>query len=395
MKKIINSKERVKLAFDHIEPDKIPTGELAINHKVSSYILKRVAWTGCGGYICGKKFIEMLLKGKHEEYRKRILDDEMELNKVIENDIFIVSPKLKNPVPPIEVKENIWKFGDKDNDQWQLYQYLPQFDIYGEIDSNIKEGGIKEFEKYKNILKNKVQDLSANWDFSDIEYVKRKTNNEIFIIGYADVGFPSGSSWLEVFLEAMLTKPEIVDEYLDIQLEITIKSLKIQFDIGVDGIWGGEDWAYKSGLLFSPKLWNYFIKNRLKIITDFCHQNNVVYIKHCDGNLNSVIKEFLSEAGIDCYQAIEPRASMDIGYLKKKFGDKVTLWGNVDCAKTLVSGIDDEIISETKEVIKKTAQGGGFIFSSSNSISNSIPPENFLLMRKTLKKYGNYPISID
>ena len=71
---------------------------------------------------------------------------------------------------------------------------------------------------------------------------------------------------------------KLIDKYLDIQLEATIKSISSQLKSGIDGVYGGEDWAYKSGLLFSPSLWNYFIKPRLKAITDFCHKNDIVYI---------------------------------------------------------------------------------------------------------------------
>ena len=119
--------------------------------------------------------------------------------------------------------------------------------------------------------------------------------------------------------------------------------------------------------MFSPELWNYFLKPRLKVITDFCHKNDIVYIKHTDGNVNGIINEFLCESGIDGYQAIEPNANMDIGYLKEKFGKEITLWGNIDCSKMLVSGSENEIVNNTKEIIKKSAKGGGFIFSSSIS----------------------------
>jgi len=44
----------------------------------------------------------------------------------------------------------------------------------------------------------------------------------------------------------------------------------------------------------------------------------------------------------------------------------------------------------SKKAIEEGAPGGGFIFGSSNAIQSSVPPENFLIMLETAKKYGKY-----
>ncbi|HOC01908.1 MAG TPA: uroporphyrinogen decarboxylase family protein [bacterium] len=78
--------------------------------------------------------------------------------------------------------------------------------------------------------------------------------------------------------------------------------------------------------------------------------------------------------------------------MKSIYGDKITLIGNVDCAKTLIYGTKQDIENEVKDCIKKAANGGGFILTSSNSIHYNIPAKNLVYMVEAARKYGKYPI---
>jgi uroporphyrinogen decarboxylase len=86
---------------------------------------------------------------------------------------------------------------------------------------------------------------------------------------------------------------------------------------------------------------------------------------------------------------------MDISEVKARYGDRIALKGNVDCARTLTFGSVRDVIEETKEVIRKAAPGGGFILSSGNSIHSSVQPGNYLAMLHALRMYGRYPISLE
>jgi uroporphyrinogen decarboxylase len=116
-------------------------------------------------------------------------------------------------------------------------------------------------------------------------------------------------------------------------------------------------------------------------------------IKHTDGDLWPII-DMIIDSGISCLDPIDPQAGMDLTEVKEKYGDRVALKGNVDCAQTLSYGTVEEVIAETKEVIRKGGPGGGFILSSSNSIHASVKPENYMAMLDTLREYGRYPLSV-
>lgn len=160
---------------------------------------------------------------------------------------------------------------------------------------------------------------------------------------------------------------------------------------GVDGIWGGVDWASNRGPVFSPRHFRQFVFPRLKQIADLCHRFGAPYIKHTDGNVNILLDDLVA-AGVDAFHAIEPRASMDIVQLKRDYGQYLVLIGNVDCSSVLVDGPEDAVRAQTAEIIRAVAPGGGFVLSSSNSIHPGVNPEFYLAMLDTAREVGSYPI---
>ncbi|HOV70391.1 MAG TPA: uroporphyrinogen decarboxylase family protein, partial [Clostridia bacterium] len=125
------------------------------------------------------------------------------------------------------------------------------------------------------------------------------------------------------------------------------------------------------------------------------HKHNMLYLRHTDGNIMKFADEFLLHSGFDGYQSVDPSAGMDIALIKQRYGDKILLMGNVDCGRVLHLGTKEDVIRETKNVIKIASPGGGHILSSSNTIHSHVPTENFLTMLETARKYGSYPINID
>jgi uroporphyrinogen decarboxylase len=96
------------------------------------------------------------------------------------------------------------------------------------------------------------------------------------------------------------------------------------------------------------------------------------------------------DTGIDALNPMEPIAGMDIGLVKQKYGSRVCLIGNVDCAYILSQASTAEVEEAVKECIRKAAPGGGHIMSSSNAIHSAVKAENYRTMIEATKKYGKY-----
>jgi len=390
----MNARERVQTAFRHEEPDRVPVFELDINAPVASEILGRQVHVGYGGHARVKMVAKALLEGRYEEFVRQRTDDYLELYRKLEFDIYHSPPLSQRRTKPEPINDTTWRYVDKDRGTWSIERYIPKSDMGGEIDCDIKQDDLAGIRRAVSILEEEgpvVDDLYAR----ELEYIVGQIGHEMFVLGSGiGVYIPLATCWADVFMVAMILEPTMAHRYLDLRLERTLALLDRMIEIGVDGVVGGVDWAGSNGMMISPAHFREFILPRLKQITDKCHQHGLLYIKHTDGNVMAIEKEFLEESGVDGYHPVDPSAGMDIGYIKRKHGHRLTVLGNVDCAHTLVHGSRQQIIDETVDVIKKAAPGGGFVLSSSNSIHSGVPTENFLTMLKAARQYGNYPIAL-
>lgn len=391
----MNSKERVKLAFAHIEADRVPVGELYINSPVASDILGRTAYTGWGGNIRCGIMNKMLIEGRGEEFFHQEAVDLVELYRKLELDMIMIErPPPVNPIIPSKLNETTYQFDDPSNGLWSIVHYDRQTDSFHTADSNFYHGGMDEFERYVNMLEKEELDLDR-WSWEQAEYILEKCSHDMFVMAVVEIDFPPlsmGALNGVVFMEAMLLRPELCERYLDYRVRKGIRFVEKYARMGVDCIFDGEDLAGSGGSLISPEDYMKFYAPRFQKLSEAIHANGMLYLRHTDGNIMHFADEFLLHSGFDGYQSIDPSAGMDLKLMKNKYGDKITLMGNVDCAQALHLGTCEDVTRDTIRVIKTAAPGGGLIISSSNTIHSSIPTRNYMQMLETARRYGTYPI---
>jgi uroporphyrinogen decarboxylase len=188
-------------------------------------------------------------------------------------------------------------------------------------------------------------------------------------------------------------QPELVKALVDMSVDINLEMAKEVAARGVKIVYTGDDYAYNKGPLMSPKHFRELFYPGLKRVMGGFKALGLTVIKHTDGNLWPII-DMIIDSGIDCLDPIDPLAGMDLAEVKAKYGDRVALKGNVDCAETMTFGTPEDVIAETKEALRKGAPGGGFILSSSNSIHSSVKPENYTAFLETWREYGRYPLTL-
>jgi uroporphyrinogen decarboxylase len=115
----------------------------------------------------------------------------------------------------------------------------------------------------------------------------------------------------------------------------------------------------------------------------------LMVIKHTDGNIMPLI-DMIIDSGIDCLDPIDPVAGMDLGLIKRTYGNRIAVKGNVDCAHTLTFKSVEETVQETKQCLELGMEGGRYIISSSNTIHSEVKPDNYRAMLDTIKKFGSY-----
>ena len=113
---------------------------------------------------------------------------------------------------------------------------------------------------------------------------------------------------------------------------------------------------------------------------------------HTDGYVIPIIDD-LVEVGVDVLNPIQPE-SMDPSEIKRRWGKELSMWGSVSVQSTLPFGTREDVKNETIERLKTICKGGGVILGPTHNVQVDTPVENFLTFIDTVKKYGDYPISI-
>lgn len=190
--------------------------------------------------------------------------------------------------------------------------------------------------------------------------------------------------WYVLYPEAVKGLADRISEYKQTTLRIASK-------MGADILLTGDDYAFRDRSMMSPKQFKEFVLPYLERAVTIAKSNKLPFIKHTDGNLWDII-DMIVGAGIDGLHPLEPVAGMDIGRVKKLYGNRIAVIGNIDCTYILPHGTEAEVVDAVKETIAKASPGGGHIISSSNSIHPGVKPENYRTMVKAARKYGKYPI---
>jgi uroporphyrinogen decarboxylase len=137
-----------------------------------------------------------------------------------------------------------------------------------------------------------------------------------------------------------------------------------------DGFFFYEDMGFKEKPFMSPALYEEIMLPGHKMLFDYAHARRRQVVVHSCGFVEPLVPGLI-RAGMDCLQAMEVKAGMDVGRLADKFGDKIAFYGNID-VRTLISNdraqIDAEMESKIPYLMKK---GCGYILHS----DHSEPPE--------------------
>ncbi len=194
---------------------------------------------------------------------------------------------------------------------------------------------------------------------------------------------------MDKLLMDYILDPGLAHDLARMVTDFCIELVEGAINEGADFIALDGDLAFNPGPLMSPAHYDEFIGPYHKEIVDKAHELGVKIIKHSDGNLLPLFPS-LVEAGFDGIHPIQPQC-MDIGQVKREWGDKICILGNIDCSYLLVFESPEEVDQSVKETIEIAAPGGGYIITSSNSIHPGVKPENYIAMVRAARKYGKYP----
>jgi len=182
----------------------------------------------------------------------------------------------------------------------------------------------------------------------------------------------------ELFSYLSVDSPELISEYIELNTCREIERINAVADHRVSPCalpYG--DIACKGRLLHSPAWLRREFFPRLKRINDALHEHGVKCLFHSDGYLMDVMPDLLA-AGIDGLNPIETVAGMDLGEVKRLYGDRIFIAGGIDISQLMANGTPEQVRRVCRDAIRIASPG--YFIGSTTELDNGSRLENILAM---------------
>jgi len=215
------------------------------------------------------------------------------------------------------------------------------------------------------------------WSKELFEYYET-IDNPVQIGGFPFFGVFSQARWmvgLKKLLIAFYKEPDFVRDMFDFFASFQAIVLKnVLAKVKVDWVVFFEDMAYKTGPMIGPRLFREFMLPCYKKLTKVLRDNGVdIIIVDTDGNVNNLIPLFL-EGGVNGLSPLEAAADVDAVALRRKYGEKLLLIGNMD-KRALALG--KEAIRKEIERVQPILSEGGYMPRIDHAVAHDVSFDNF------------------
>ena len=377
-------RERVMLALNHKEPDRIP---IDLGGTIISSITKTA-------YISLKQHLGMPL----EEIT--MLDYVQQLPYVDEALMERFGVDFRMVQLPAATAPNLTIFEEGDYyafiDRWGSKLHMPKDGglYFDWVDFPIKEATLEALDRY-------------DWPQPDPQEYHRRLgeqaryffeNTDYALVGSAVIGGgifeqPARTMGLENFLIALVSEPKFADRLMEQITDIYIESCNRYLDevgkyIQVFTYW--DDVNTQDGWMIRPELYQKMIKPKeRRLVEAIKKKTDAKIFFHGCGATFDLIPDLI-DLGFDILNPVHVSArGMDTRRLKQEYGRDIVFWGGgVDTQHVLPFGTPGEVSEEVKRRIDDLAPGGGFVFAAVHNIQAFIPPENICAAFDTALDYG-------
>ncbi len=202
------------------------------------------------------------------------------------------------------------------------------------------------------------------------------------------VSLPALSHWQEEIL-AYYDKPEKVRDEKEKQGKAMLARAEEILSWEPDILMIGN-----SGMmLFNPEpIFRDLCLKWLKKVTALAKTYGVPTHLHCCGPSALLVEISAEETDLDGIEPLEvpPMGDCILKDIKKKFGGKLCLKGNLHTTDVLLMGSVKDVEDACKLAIDNAGEGGGFILSSGDQVPWDTPLENLEVMQNVAEEYGRY-----
>jgi uroporphyrinogen decarboxylase len=238
-------------------------------------------------------------------------------------------------------------------------------------------------------------DPLAEGRFDDAKRYIETYGNDYFVIGDLELTMFE-MAWHMVGMEKYMIDLAMGEPYVGALLDRTtafsIGVGKALVELGVDGIWTGDDFGGQNGMLISPTTWRAVFKPRFaELFAELKSANpDVLIMYHSDGAVAPILDDLI-EIGMDVFNPVQPNVpGHEPRDLKSKFGDRLSFWGAIDQQHLLPHGPAQEIEQDVREKIEILGANGGYMCSPAHIVQADTSIENVEAFIEAVKTHGAY-----
>ena len=176
---------------------------------------------------------------------------------------------------------------------------------------------------------------------------------------------------------------------IDIQIEILRRTLEAAAG-AIDFLWMGEDLGTQIAPLISLELYRKTIRPFHRQFVDLAKSFDIPVMIHTCGSSSWAYEDFLA-MGIAVVDTLQPEAKdMAPAYLKKRFGGRLAFHGCISTAGPVAAGTVQETIDYCRRTLEIMMPDGGYCFAPTHQLQDNSPTENVVAMYETARKCGTY-----
>ena len=261
---------------------------------------------------------------------------------------------------------------------------------------DVVKGPLEDVSSVQEVLDLPFPDPSDDARFEDARRYIERYKGECFIIGDVELTMFE-MAWHMVGLQKLMTDMAMGEPYvealIDRTMEFSIGIGRRLVELGVDGIWTGDDFGAQNGMMISPSMWRQLFKPRFaEVFRQFRAVNpEVVVMYHCDGAIAPILDDLI-EIGLDVFNPVQPGVpGHEPGELKAKYGDRLSFWGAIDQQHLLPHGTVEEIDANVAAMVGTLGRGGGYMCAPAHILQGDTPVENVEAFIAAVKRHGVYP----
>jgi uroporphyrinogen decarboxylase len=265
----------------------------------------------------------------------------------------------------------------------------------GQVYMEVVKNPMAHITTKQEILDFQFPDPLADGRYDDAEKYIRKYKGEYFIVGDMELTMYDMMQQLvgtEKLLIDMANSEEYVEALIDKCKDFALAIGKKLTQLGVDGIWAGDDFGAQNGMIISPRMWRRYFKERYREVYAELKAVNpgLVIMQHCDGAVAPILGDWI-EVGLQVFNPVQPNVpGHEPQDLKDKFGAQMSFWGAVDQQQLLPFGTPAQIEAEIQARIAILGKGGGYMAAPAHIIQSDTPMENVEAFIEAVKKHGVY-----